>query len=86
MRRELKQLYAVREDINCGVQINPATTAAIIDAAIALIERLLHRGKRQTWEGVSGDLAIDSDGRMWRRAQSGVGFAWVLDSDGPPAD
>lgn len=74
----LRELKTRRQQLQEGVQLSPDMVAALLDLAIAAIERLLVR--RAAWASVSGNYAIDTAGRMWIWADE----RWNLESEGPP--
>lgn len=75
--RELRQLRNIRDSLQRGATISPATIEVALTLAIAVIERLVSRKTR--WASVSNTFAVDSDGKIWQR----VGDTWELDSVAP---
>ena len=74
---DLKRIRSLRDAAAAGSKIDPATIADVLSLAIGVIEKLLRKSAR--WASVSGDVAIDTDGKLYRYD----GEEWRLESVGP---
>lgn len=75
---ELRRIRSLRDAAANGSKMDPATIANVLSLALSVIEKLLKKSAQ--WACVSGDLAIDTDGKLYRWN----GESWKLESVGPP--